>query len=68
MGWCRITLSPADWARLEAKDPKAAADYRAMNAEADRLDPLSETSKREAEQDVEADFRAQDYKDGSFNP
>lgn len=47
MGWCRITLLPQDRVRLSRSAPALLREIDAMNAEADRLDPLSETRERQ---------------------
>lgn len=50
MGWCRITILPSDYS-----NPKLLRELQQMNAEADRLDPLTRPDHsadlREAEDD-----------------
>lgn len=46
MGWCRVELTPEAWARLNPAQREAFARENAeMNAEADRLDPLTRRGK-----------------------
>lgn len=53
MGYLRISMSPAEWARL---NPSARRDFHAMNAEADRLDPLTRPDREADEREVEEDW------------
>lgn len=44
MGWCRIELDQATRERLARDNPKALQALDRMNADADRLDPLTRYS------------------------